>query len=104
MSSADPAPPRLGHKLLSPSFVFLLLGTAPLDKGQREPSCSLMLVMLLMLSRSYSWTATSTPALARGRAERRGKAGGISLKAAVDLLEKALFLFRVFLWGEGFFS
>lgn len=62
-----------------------------------------MLVMLLMLSRSYSWTATSTPALARGRAEQRGKAGGISLKA-VDLLEKALFLFRVFFWGEGFFS
>lgn len=54
-------------------------------------------VMPLMLSRSYSWTTTSTPALARGRA------GGISLKA-VDLLEKVLFLFCVFLWGEGFFS
>lgn len=56
-----------------------------------------------MLSGSYSWIVTSTPALARGRAERRGKAGGISLKA-VDLLEKVVFLFHVFLWGEGFFS
>jgi len=46
---------------------------------------------------------TSTPALARGRAERRGKAGGISLKA-IALFKKASFLFHVFLWGEGFFS
>lgn len=55
-----------------------------------------------VLSRSCSWTAASTPALARGRAEQRGKVGGISL-TTIDLLEKAN-LFCVFLWGEGFFS
>lgn len=42
------------------------------------------------------------PSSCEGRAEQRGKAGGISLKT-IDLLEKAN-LFCVFLRGEGFFS
>lgn len=82
MRATGPPPPCPGHELLSPSFVFLLLGrraegTFLLTPAGSCPGCCL-----------GSWTAASTTALARGRAEQRGKVGGISL-TIVDLLKKA---------------
>lgn len=95
--SAPPQPQTAQPFVLSS----LLLGTAPPDEGRREPPCSLVLVMPLALSRPCSWTAASTPALARGGAERRGKAGGVSLKAVRWPSREGVVLVSCFPLGRG---